>query len=196
MTKGTQLWPNERMRDFFLAHIRRETALDEAAASQLTEALLKAVNRMLVWDMPEPVAAKPAPVVPAVPAPAKQKAKGGEGKAPEPKASEPKASEPKRPAAVASPATAGHPSSDAKVGGGAKNGFDPYAFSATVVLAKTGREGLMKRLAGIKSAENLKAFAEAQHLGIDRKLSKADELRKAILAATEQRLADRRAAAS
>ena len=74
--------------------------------------------------------------------------------------------------------------------------FDPYAFSAMVVLTKTGREGLVRKLAEIKGADNLRKFAEAQHLGIDRKLTRIDDLRKAILQAAEQRLADRRAAAS
>jgi hypothetical protein len=74
--------------------------------------------------------------------------------------------------------------------------FDPYAFSAMVLLAKTGKDGLLKRLAEIKSADNLKALAEAQHLAINAALKKPEELRKAIIAATEQRLADRKAAAS
>jgi hypothetical protein len=74
--------------------------------------------------------------------------------------------------------------------------FDPYAFSAMVLLAKTGRDGLLKRLIEIKSADNLKALAEAQHLAINAALKKPEELRKAIIAATEQRLADRKAAAS
>ena len=74
--------------------------------------------------------------------------------------------------------------------------FDPYAFSAIVVLAKTGKDGQLKRLADIKNVEHLKAFADAQHLAVDRTLKKADDLRRAIASATEQRLADRKAAAS
>ena len=54
----------------------------------------------------------------------------------------------------------------------------------------------MKRLAEIKSAEHLKAFAEAQHLAVNPSVKKLDDLRRAIAAATEQRLADRKAAAS
>ena len=52
MSKGTQLWPGDKMRSFFSAHIRRETSLDDAAAERLAEALTKAVNRMLVWETP------------------------------------------------------------------------------------------------------------------------------------------------
>lgn len=74
--------------------------------------------------------------------------------------------------------------------------FDPYAFSLIVVLAKTGKAGLAKRLSEIKSTEHLRALAEAQHLAVNASLKKPDELRKAIVAATEQRLADRKAAAS
>ena len=180
MTKGTQLWPGDRMRAFFLAHIQRETALDGQAAEKLADVFLKAVNRMLVWEMPEPV-------VPAKAAPVK-----GKGPASDSKVGSAKASEGKAPSAKPD-ATKGKP---ALAGNGSDGKFDPYAFSAMVVLAKTGKDGLMQRLASIRSAENLKAFAEAQHLGIDRSLSKMDELRKAIALAAEQRLADRRAAAS
>ncbi len=148
MSQGSQIWQNERMKAFFRAHVRRETALDEKAAEKLVEALTKAVNFMRVWQMPEET---PSPI-------------------------------------AAKPKTASDSKSDAP--------FDPYAFSAMVVLTKTGREGLAKKLSEIKGADNLRKFAEAQHLGIDRKLSKIDDLRKAILHAAEQRLADRRAAAS
>lgn len=74
--------------------------------------------------------------------------------------------------------------------------FDPYAFSAMVVLAKTGKDGLAKRLADIKNAADLKALAEAQHLAVSATLKRPEDLRKAIVAATEQRIADRKAAAS
>jgi hypothetical protein len=145
MTNGSYLWPGDKMRAFFRAHIARETSLDAAAADKLSEALTSAVNRMLVWDIP------------------------AEGPSPAPAQ-----------ASKTKPASA----------------FDPFAFSLPVVLAKTGRDGLMKRLADIKSAENLKSLAEAQHLAIPPSLKKADDLRKAIVTATEQRLADRKAAAS
>ena len=147
MTNGSYLWPGDKMRAFFRAHIARETSLDAAAADKLSDALTSAVNRMLVWDIPAEL-----PATSAAPLPASK----------------------------SKPATA----------------FDPFAFSLPVMLAKTGRDGLMKRLAEIKSADNLKALAEAQHLAIPPSLKKAEELRKAIVTATEQRLADRKAAAS
>jgi hypothetical protein len=187
MTKGTQLWPNERMRDFFLAHIRRETSLPDGDAARLTDALLKAVNRMLVWETPAAGPDANATVAPKV----KAGAKPAETKAPDAATATGK-----KAAVHPAPAQPMHNSSGAKVGAAAKPAFDPYAFSVTVVLAKTGRDGLMKRLTEIKSVDQLKTFADAQHLGLDRKLTKIDDLRKAILAAAEQRLADRRAAAS
>lgn len=160
MSNGKQLWPGDTMRAFFRAHVLRETALDAAAAEKLSDALTKAVNRMLVWDIPADV-----------PVPAAQL----KGK-----------SKPQVVEATTLPATA-LPNPPA---------FDPYAFSAMVVLAKTGKDGLLKRLAEIKTAEHLKAFADAQHLAVGPHLKKPDELRKAIILATEQRIADRKAAAS
>lgn len=142
MSNGTQLWPGERMRAFFRAHIRRETQLEGPEADRLAEALTRAVNRMMVWD-----------------------ADGGA------------VAEPQRTSATRPP-------------------FNPYAFSAMVTLARSGRDGLSKRLAEIRTADELRTLADAQHLAIDRALKKPDELRKAIIAATEQRLADRKAAAS
>jgi hypothetical protein len=59
-----------------------------------------------------------------------------------------------------------------------------------------GRDGLLKRLQEIKSAENLLIFAEAQHVAIAPKLKRPEDIRKAIVVAAEQRLADRKAAAS
>lgn len=163
MTKGTQLWTGDRMRDFFRAHVRRSTSLGEADAEQLVEALVKAVNFMRVWEMPL----------------------------------DPPLQDAQRPSV--SPATPAKKAAPKPVTGGppvVPPAFNPYAFSAMVVLSKTGKDGLLKKLADIKTAENLKALAEAQHLAIDRSLKKADDLRKAIAAATEQRLADRKAAAS
>ncbi|MGL4395080.1 MAG: hypothetical protein ACRCS9_00930 [Hyphomicrobium sp.] len=176
MTKATQLWPGERMRAFFVAHIRRETSLDDAAAAKLAAALSKAVNRLFVWEMPTER-------LPPLPAPGGNKlSKSGDRGL---KASGPGAA---NGTAATTASVAVSASADAP--------FDPYAFSAMVVLAKTGRDGLAKRLAEIRSSDQLLKLADAQHLGIDRTLTRVDDLRKAIVTAAEQRLADRRAAAS
>lgn len=74
--------------------------------------------------------------------------------------------------------------------------FDPFAFSAVVVMSRQGRGGLMKKLEEIAEPEHLKQLAEAQHLAIDRSLTGVDALREAIVKGAEQRIADRRAAAS
>jgi hypothetical protein len=163
MTNGTQLWPGDKMRAFFRAHIQRETSLAAPDAEKLSDALTKAVNRMLVWDVPTVESSSTAP------SSAKTRMR------------------PPTPVAA---------DSSVANDGATPPAFDPYAFSAMVVLAKTGKDGLMKRLADIKAVEHLKAFAEAQHLAVSPKLNRADDLRKAIVVATEQRLADRRAAAS
>ncbi|MBA2127075.1 hypothetical protein DLM45_12715 [Hyphomicrobium methylovorum] len=156
MSNGRQLWPGDAMRSFFRAHIRRETSLDDAAAERLATALTKAVNRMLVWDMPS---------IDEVPE--------------------------KAPASRRASATQSESDSSSP-----REGFNPYLFSAIVVLAKQGRDGLFKRLQEIKTAENLRAFAEAQHVPVEKSVKRVDDIRKAIVAAAEQRLADRKAAAS
>lgn len=74
--------------------------------------------------------------------------------------------------------------------------FDPFAFSAVVVLTRQGKAALLKRLGSIDTAANLIALADAQHLAIDRGLEDLDRLRQAIVKGAEQRIADRRAAAS
>ena len=74
--------------------------------------------------------------------------------------------------------------------------FDPYAFSAVVVLTKSGRDGLLKRLAAIDRPDHLRALAEAQRLAVDPALASPADLRAAIVAAAERRIANRRAAAS
>ena len=154
MSKGKQLWPGDEMLAFFRAHIRRETALEGEAAERLAAALTKAVNRMLVWEMPEE------------PSEEKQETKKVEGPV------------------------------EAQDRHDRAENFNPYLFSALVALSKHGREGLMTRLQDIKSAENLRAFAEAQHVPVDASLKRTDDIRKAIVAAVERRLADRKAAAS
>jgi hypothetical protein len=156
MSKGKQLWPGDEMLAFFRAHIRRETPLDAAAADKLAASLTKAINRMLVWKMPEGAS------------------EAADGALP--------------------PAANGHTAVQERHDR-AEN-FNPYLFSALVALAKHGSDGLMLRLKDIKTAENLRAFAEAQHVPVDAALKRTDDIRKAIVAGVERRLADRKAAAS
>ena len=74
--------------------------------------------------------------------------------------------------------------------------FDPYAFSLVSFYRRSGRDALMSRLNGITSEAHLRKLAEAQHVMIGPEITDADALRTAIVEGTEQRLADRRAAAS
>jgi hypothetical protein len=74
--------------------------------------------------------------------------------------------------------------------------FDPYEIGAVVTLQRLGADGLLSRLSGIGSVEELRSLAVAQNLSIKTDWSNADELRVAIVQGAEQRLADRRAAAS
>ena len=74
--------------------------------------------------------------------------------------------------------------------------FDPFTFSAVVVLSRQGKSGLLKRLSAIDDIAHLKQLAEAQHIAFDRSLTDSEALREAILKGAEQRIADRRAAAS
>jgi hypothetical protein len=154
MSKGKQLWPGDEMLAFFRAHIRRETALEGKDAERLAAALTKAVNRMLVWEMPE----------------------------------EPPAEKRKTKKAV--------PPAETQDRHDRAENFNPYLFSALVTLSKQGRDGLMTRLEDIQSVEHLRAFAEAQHVPVDAALEQTDEIREAIVAGVERRLADRKAAAS
>jgi hypothetical protein len=74
--------------------------------------------------------------------------------------------------------------------------FDPFAFSAVSVFARKGRDALLERLGEIASAEDLREFANAQHIAIDQTLTQPDDLRLDIIKGTERRIAARRAAAS
>jgi hypothetical protein len=74
--------------------------------------------------------------------------------------------------------------------------FDPYAFSAVAVFTQGGRDALMERLAAIDPPRHLRALALAQHLAVPDAVVEPGELREAIVKGTEQRIADRRAAAS
>jgi hypothetical protein len=74
--------------------------------------------------------------------------------------------------------------------------FDAFAFSAVAVLTKKGKTALLALLGTIASVDHLRKFAEAQHLALDPAVTEAAELRAAIVAATERRIAERKAAAS
>ena len=94
--------------------------------------------------------------------------------------------EPKPPAAACAPAAPAEP----------QEVFDPYAIGAVVTLHRHGAGVLMDRLSEITRVEDLTRLAAAQNLAVRTGWSTADELRAAIVRSAEQRLAERRAAAS
>jgi hypothetical protein len=74
--------------------------------------------------------------------------------------------------------------------------FDPYEIGAVVTLHRHGAGVLMERLSAVTRIEDLRMLAAAQNLAVGAGWSTADELRAAIVSCAEQRLAERRAAAS
>lgn len=50
MAKSAQLWPGDKMRDFFRAVFRAEKGVDSALAERLADACLARITRMLVTD--------------------------------------------------------------------------------------------------------------------------------------------------
>ncbi len=74
--------------------------------------------------------------------------------------------------------------------------FDPYTPNVIVVVRTAGRDRALAALGQIAAAENLRVLAKHQQLGIDPDLATPDEIRSAIIAAAERRIANRRAAAS
>ena len=168
MAKPELIWPGERMRAFFRAVLAGEAALDAVTRERLVEELSRPINRMLVWRNPadEPVAA-------------------------------PAVSEPAAAVVEAEPLASIAPWLDtASAEQPAEVPFDPYAFSVVAVFTQGGRDALMERLAAVSSADQLRQLALAQHLAISDDAAAPDALREAIVRGTEQRIADRRAAAS
>ncbi len=74
--------------------------------------------------------------------------------------------------------------------------FDPFGFSAVALLTRKGKAALAAELETIASASHLHQLATAQHLAVDTTIADAAALRAAIVAGTERRIAERKAAAS
>lgn len=73
--------------------------------------------------------------------------------------------------------------------------FDPFTPNVVVLVRTGGRERALAALAGIERIEHLKLLAREQQLSIDAALEAAADIRSAIVAAAERRIANRRAAA-
>lgn len=196
MSRPTQISDRQKIKAFFRDVLRGEAGVGAAQTETLAEKCARRVKRMVVWDH-EPA---PAPIATeATPAVARPATAGPLPAAPSTAETSPPAATPtpaKKPASAVERAPAATPIGEQAPAPDTAPPFDPYAFSAVVVLTKTGKDGLLKRLSAIERSEHLKKLADAQHLAIDRSLDSLDALRHAILKAAEQRIADRRAAAS
>ena len=154
------------MQAYLTALLRSEPGVNEDLAMRLADRLMKATNRMLVWD-----------AAPPMPAPEVERAKPRSESGTHLRVDQ-SSSNDKDEAQIPEPP------------------FDPYAFSVVVMLAKKGEQGLMARLNDVSDPAQLKAIADAQHIGLKGSSATAKDLRKAIVQGAKQRLADRRAAAS
>lgn len=74
--------------------------------------------------------------------------------------------------------------------------FDPYSPNVIVVFRTRGREAALAELHSIEDVDSLRLLAREQQLGIASDLESAADIRHAIVAAAERRVANRRAAAS
>lgn len=78
----------------------------------------------------------------------------------------------------------------------AEPAFDPYDPNVIVIIRTRGRDAVLDQLSGIADVEHLRLLAREQQLGIASDLASAADIRQAIVAAAERRIANRRAAAS
>ncbi len=74
--------------------------------------------------------------------------------------------------------------------------FDPYQPNVIVIFRTRGRDAVLAQLGDIDDVEHLRLLAREQQLGIAPDLASANDIRHAIVAAAERRIANRRAAAS
>jgi hypothetical protein len=74
--------------------------------------------------------------------------------------------------------------------------FDPYSPNVIVVFRTRGRDAALEELHAIEDVECLRLLAREQQLGIASDLADPPSIRRAIVAAAERRVANRRAAAS
>jgi len=74
--------------------------------------------------------------------------------------------------------------------------FDPFNPNVVVVLRRGGRDKVLSELAAIAAPDRLRILAREQQLTIPAELADAQDIRVAIVAAAERRVANRRAAAN
>jgi hypothetical protein len=74
--------------------------------------------------------------------------------------------------------------------------FDPFSPNVIVVVRTSGRDAAMAALTAIDSLDDLRLLAREQRLAVAGDPTSATDLRTAIIAAAERRIANRMAAAS
>lgn len=74
--------------------------------------------------------------------------------------------------------------------------FDPYTPNVIVVLRTRGRDATLAALAAVTSERHLRLLAHEQQLGVPEGRVSLTDLRQAIVAAAERRIANRLAAGS
>ena len=94
------------------------------------------------------------------------------------------------PQAAAAPALPDEPT------GPTTSDFDPYSPNVVVVIRTRGREAVLEELHSIGDIDCLRLLAREQQLGVAPDLDDPADVRLAIVAAAERRIANRRAAAS
>jgi len=173
MGKLSQASSQDKLRAFFREIVLGEPGVDVALAERVAERCVRHIDLLLAWDSHR---AERQVEAPAAPGPAVAAAPASRSIEPTPVVPPLRASPPVMPSSM--------------------RPFDPYAFSVVVTLVKKGREALVARLSEIHSIEDLRQLANAQHLGVDPHLARADDVRLAIVHGAEKRIAGRRAAAS
>ena len=156
MSRASQISDRQRIAAYFRTLFRAEQGLAPELADRLATRTAVRIKRMVIWD--DEADADAASAVSAAPA---DRAHAANDAPPAQQVAD---------RSFAAPPAAGQPADPA---------FDPYAFSAVVVLSKSGKDGLMKRLAAIDRPEHLKKLADAQHLALDGSLSTLADLRAA-----------------
>ena len=73
--------------------------------------------------------------------------------------------------------------------------FDPFSPNVVLIVRQSGRGAALAALAAIDGIDKLRLLAHEQRLSINAELSSPAELRAAIVAAAERRIANRMAAA-
>ncbi len=157
-------------KDAFLRRmLASETGLDEETRARLMHRLQDAVALLAIRHQPYRDAEPAAPEA----APAAETPAAVAELPPEPAAS----------CTTTAPAASAEP-------------FDPYSPNVIVVFRTRGRDAVLAELQPIDDVDSLRLLAREQQLGIAADLADACDIRHAIVAAAERRIANRRAAAS